>query len=388
MSVKTQKIKIRVISKASDLGSLEDQWNFIVDESSNNPFLLFCFIKNTLKYTPKGWNPLILILSKGKTILGIAPLKMKINFGEYRIEFLQSDWCSDFIFSKKYRNICINYIYEFIFKELKCNQARFVFSHDSPNLSLFLHYCRIGGVRLVIYPEKGRRIIPLKSKWSEFEASLSRNLKKAIRRQKRNLAKFGSWKVIHVEGNQQFEVSKKILEVEKKSWKETWRTRRSKKDWSLEVILKTSKELSEKKKDFRLLTWFLEIRGKTISYMLGIFYKGIAILAKTSYDYQYRKFSPGIILHSIVLKDLFEENQYEYIDFLSDLKYQQSWNTQCLPRVGVSIAKGILPEIILIIRQKFLFAYYSSPFLNKKVKSFLWERRYDSRFNDFLDRFL
>ena len=240
LSVKTQKIKIRLISKTKDLTYLENQWDNLVDKSSNNPFLLFKFVKNTLKYIPKGWTSLVIILSKGNKIIGIAPLKMKISYGEYRIEFLQSDWCSDFIFDRKYRNVCAKYICEFIFKDLKCNRARFVFSHDSPNLSLFLHYCRLRRIRLVIYPEKGRRIIPLNSTWVEFETSLPRSLKKSIRRQKRNLAKVGSWKVVNVEGNQQFEVSKKILEVEKKSWKETWRVQRNKTNWGLQAILKAS----------------------------------------------------------------------------------------------------------------------------------------------------
>jgi CelD/BcsL family acetyltransferase involved in cellulose biosynthesis len=385
---KNKKIKIRVISEAKELVHLENQWNAIVKKSSNNPFLLFGFVKYTMIHETKSGNPLVVIISEGKNIIGIAPLKMKTIFGgRRRVEFLQSDWSSDFIFDRKYRKTCAEYICEFILKNLKCNSARFVFSHDSPNLSFFLRHCKLRRIRLAVYPEKGRRIVPLTSTWVEFEASRPRSRRKNIRRLKRNFSKVGSWKVTCIEGNQQSEVSKRIFEVEKKSWKETWRDQRGKTDWHLPIILKASKELSEKKQDFKLRAWFLELEGKTIAYLLGIIYKKVAFLVKTSYDDQYRKFSPGIIAHSVVLQQLFEESQYEYIDFISDLKYLRDWANKCLSRVGVTIANGALSEIILVLKQKLLFVYRSSPFLNKKVKSFLYKRRYDSRFNDFLDRF-
>ena len=127
---KNKKIKIQVISEAKELVNLENQWNAIVEKSSNNPFLFYDFVKHSMIHEAKGGTPMVVLLSEGKNIIGIAPLKTRTIFGGRRVEFLQRDLFSDFIFDRKYRKTCAEYICKFILNDLKCNSARFVFFHD------------------------------------------------------------------------------------------------------------------------------------------------------------------------------------------------------------------------------------------------------------------
>jgi hypothetical protein len=205
---------------------------------------------------------------------------------------------------------------------------------------------------------------------------------------KRNLTKSGSWKVTCIEGDKQADVANRIFAVEKKSWKEKWRLQRGEIDWGLHIILRAVQKLSQMPQNLRWRTWFLELEGKTIAYVLGIIYKNVAILAKTSYDNQYRKLTPGIITQILAVQQLFNENQSKYIDFLSDLPFMRLWTNTCLPRIGVEISKGIVPTILLILRQKLISTVRSSPFLMKQAEIHISQRKFAKIFDAFLDRFL
>ncbi len=202
----------------------------------------------------------------------------------------------------------------------------------------------------------GRRIIPIKSKWIEYEASLPRKFRKDLRRTERNLNKTGLWTVIHVEGNEQADITKKIYCIEKRSWKETWRNQRGENDWILVSVIEAAQQQSRMVSNFKWGSWFLELEGKTIAYTLVIKYKEVAYFVKTSFDEQYKRFYPGIIVQNSAIRQIFIEQKNEYIDFLSDLSYLQEWTNDCLPRFSIQLTKGAIPTMIHFLLKNRLVA--------------------------------
>jgi CelD/BcsL family acetyltransferase involved in cellulose biosynthesis len=340
------RVSIQVISNSKDLLQIAHLWNALVNKSSKNPFLLSEFAKQFIESTSKGWTPIILIISDNCTILGIAPLKTKKSFLGRYVEFLHPPWCSEFIFDEQYRNTCVRHTLEFLFSTLNCKFASFTLPGSSPNLILLKQQCKLRKIRLKTTPEMGRRIIPIRSTWTEFEALRTRNVRKEFGRMERNLNKTGSWTTMRIEGNDQSDIVEKILNIEEKSWKEKWRTQRGETDWILVSVLRAAQQLTKIEPSFKWNVWFLELKGKTISYVFSIEYKEVAYLVKTSYDEQYKRLYPGIVIQNVAIRELFTERQNKYIDFLSDLPYLQTWTNKCLSRVRVQLTKGAVPTIM------------------------------------------
>jgi hypothetical protein len=347
MPAKDNRFTIRVISDTKDLLQIEPQWNALVHKSSNNPFLLSEFAKQFIEYCPKGWTPMILTISHDQTIIGIAPLKTRKNLTGRHVDFLQPLWFSDFIFDEQHRNTCIKYTFDFLFNTLKCGYASFVLPGDSPNLKLVKQQCKLKKIRLRTTPEIGRRIISITSTWTEFEALRKGKFRKELKRRERNLNKAGSWTTICVEGNEEPDIIKKIINVERKSWKEKRRVQSgSGPDSTLLVVLKAAQRLSKIEPSFKWNTWFMELNGITIAYTIVIEYKEIAYIVKTSYDENYKRLYPGIVTQNSTIQRLFTQGQRRHIDFISDLPYQKTWTSKCLPRVKVRLTKGAAPIII------------------------------------------
>jgi hypothetical protein len=289
---------------------------------------------------------MILTISCNHTIIGIAPLKTRKTLTGRHVDFIYPSWCSEFIFDDQHKDTCIKYTFDFMFNTLKCHYASFTLPSDSPNLKLLNQQCKLEKIHQKTAQEMGRRIIPIKSTWTEYEASRTRNFRKKFKAIKRNLDKAGLWKTIHTDGKEQLDITEKILNVEAKSWKETWRAQERELDWVLTAVLRAAQKLAKIEPNFKWDVWFLELKGKIISYVLSIEYKEVAYLVKTSYDGQYKRLYPGIAIQNAAIQELYIRSQNKYIDFLTDLPYHQTWTEKCLPRVKVQLTKGVIPSII------------------------------------------
>ena len=102
------KVSVQVISDIRSMLSIEDQWNALVHDFSNNPFLLSEFAKQFIEHIPKGWTPIILVNFKSQKIIGIAPLKTRKSLIGDHVDFLNPSWCSDFIFDMQHREYASN----------------------------------------------------------------------------------------------------------------------------------------------------------------------------------------------------------------------------------------------------------------------------------------
>lgn len=357
-------ITIHIIQNMNDLLLIEHQWNGLVNKVSNNPFLLSKFAKQFIEQNPKGWTPIILAFLENETIIGIAPLKTRKSLMGRYVDFLNPSWCSDFIFDEKYKSTCINYLFDFLFNSLKINFAFFTLSIDSPNLKILTQECESHNLHMETKPEMGRRILHIKSEWTEYEASLPRKYRKEMRRTERNLSKVGLWSVRHIDGrNRKEELIKKIDSIEKRSWKEVWRNQEGEDDWILRSVIEAAGQQSKITENFEWGSWFLELEGKNVAYTLVIKYKQVSYFVKTSYDEQFKKFYPGIVIQNFAIHQQFIE-QNEHIDFLSDLSYLKEWTNDCLPRISIQLTKGAMHSMIHCLLKNRIIAKVISIYSN------------------------
>ena len=189
MPAKDNSVTIRVISEKKGLLQIERQWNTLANEYSNSPFLLSEFAKQYIEYIPDGWVPMILAISSNQKIIGIAPMKTKNYLTGRHVDFMFPGWCSEFIFDDQHRGLCIKYTLDFLFTTLKCHYGRFILPSDSPNLKPLSEECKLKKIHIETAPAMGRRIIPIKSTWNEYEALRTRKFRRELMRIERNLTK-------------------------------------------------------------------------------------------------------------------------------------------------------------------------------------------------------
>jgi len=301
-------------------------------------------------YLSRGWTPLVLVTSKDNTIVGIAPLITNKKFGVRFAKFVGNAWFPpDFIVDDRYRETCIARTLDFLFKTLQCHFVEFTLPAESPNLRILKQKCKGNKIYFCTKPAIGHCIIPIRCTWDEFKASRGRNFRRKFKKIERKLDRAGSWRIMCIENeNNGSDAIKKILDVEKMSWKETWRTQMGVKiDPDLPMIWKAAQYTARTEPDFKWSAWFLELNGKTLAYCLFFQHKEVAFDVKTSYDERYKKFYPGVYVNNVAIRELFNRREVRNIDFLIDLPFHRIWTSKCLPRVRVMMSRKGVSSVIM-----------------------------------------
>jgi CelD/BcsL family acetyltransferase involved in cellulose biosynthesis len=105
--------------------------------------------------------------------------------------------------------------------------------------------------------------------------------------------------------------------------------------------------MAEKEPKFNWDAWLLEVDGQTVAYVIVCLFKEWAIFAKSSYDAQYRRFSPGLYTINTAIQELLDERHVKKFDFLTDLPFLSTWTSQSFPRVRALVyRKGLLSVIL------------------------------------------
>jgi len=335
---------------------IEDLWNKLIDKCSKNPIFLFEFVRQYMEFNgSKEWTPLVLVVSIDDMIVGVAPLITKREFGVRFVRFLFKSWLSpDFIVEDQYREICIGHILNFLFRTLQCQFVELTLPAESRNIRILKQKCKAFGIHFCTRSAMGHYIIPVDCTWDEFVASRGKYFAQRFRRMERHLDRAGSWRFICVENKDAgLDVFQQILDVESRSWKEAWRTQRGVKiDPDLLIIWKGSHNTATTQPDFKWSVWFLELNDRPLAYTLVLQYKGVAFFMKTSYDERHKRCSPGMYVLNAAIRGLFNKREVRNIDFLTDLPFERTWASLCLPRVRVMMSRKGISSIIMRANSK------------------------------------
>ncbi len=345
--VKKKEIKVQVTSNPDQ--TIEGNWNDLVSHSSENPFLLRSFVLQIMKSSySTDYSGLVLVFSYEEKIIGIVPLMERKRFGVRYVKFTNKFvYSPDLIVDDKNRKILISLVLNFLFKNLNCKFVEFSLPIESPTFNILKEQCKAKGIIFKVAFEMGHRILPVSCSWNEFQSLRGKNFRQQFKKAEKKLDQAGPWKTVCVVGNEGTGVIERILDVERRSWKDVWRNQNGNNvDEDLMTILNASQTTAKNEPAFKWKVWFLELNGQTIAYLLVIHYKNTAYLTKTSFDEKYRKFYPGQFLRKSVIFDLFNEGQTNTIDFLTDLPHHQTWTSLCKQRVTITMAKGIIPNFV------------------------------------------
>lgn len=352
-------IRIETVSDIRMLRDIEAQWNSLVYESSENPFLFPSLAEPFISLNmADGWSPMIVTISSNEKLLGIVPLTVRKIYGLRLARFILSPaYSPDFIIRRENRNCLAPLVIDYLFKCLGCHVLSLDFKANSEHLMSLLQECKRSNARYSVVSEMGHRVLPIRSTWQDFEKNKGGNFRRKFRKIERNLDRIGAWKVVCVHRNEAATgVLSRILEVEKESWKETYRVKKgAKADDVLMAILKGLNTAVHVQPNVDWTVWFLEMDGHPIAYTLVILYADVAYITKTSYNARYKRFYPGIYINHVAIRQLWETKRVRLIDFLTDLQFMETWTDDVEGCTRVVISKN--PILSFALGSFFLSGY-------------------------------
>lgn len=320
------------------------EWNDLARESKN-PYYLNGFIQQFFKSAVRlGLKPYCLVYFFEKKAVGIAPIAIK-SWNKMRFaRFLtRSEFDPDFIVKEEYRESFLSKVIDFLFEQMGCTFLDFSLPSSSVNLKMLDGGKVLGGRFHIVHPIAGHSVIPVKESWAAFEKSRGKSFRKMFRRIERMLTESGEWCVEF--GSQKYsqqEIFDNIQQVENTSWKKIFRDKNGvKQDYSLLELLTASYNVPCEE-EFCWDVAFLVVNGKKIAYCFWYEFNGVAFIAKTSFNNEYKLLYPGIYINNVVIHELFNKPEIKLIDLMTDWPFQDKWAPEKIPRNTIKICNSYL----------------------------------------------
>ncbi|MBI5021909.1 MAG: GNAT family N-acetyltransferase [Ignavibacteriales bacterium] len=392
-TVRRETPNIKLIDNIDDLKNWRDDWNNLVLHSATPSLFISyewlitwwqCHKNDKLKL-------FVLMVVKNDELIGIAPL-MKIRhnifgFGWNSIEFISMmshayspTNCSgmlDIISTSANSPIVVDAIIEYLkFRNREWSYARLnPIPHDSITIS---SVANIAGKTFYRYHQRNvfsGATIYIVNSWDQYNKGLMNNLYNNIVSAERKLMKLGEIEIKEMTSSPEFDKwYDDILSIERRSWKWSRGVRINEK-----VFKNFYKQIAEQASvNGWLRLWFLFLDGKAIAYDFAIDHNNKITGLKSSFDDEYRKYSPGNILKLHSFKKYFEENKSS-IDLLwGDLYSKRNWTNhyQQFDEIFIFndyIFSKILYHLHHTLRIYNLFRYIQrySYFYSRRIRSFL-----------------
>lgn len=314
----------------NEFQKLDTIWNNLAyEQGSYLPFLCFDWFKVWLEHFLNNNKLLILLLYKEGKIVSIAPfLILQEKFKSImvtKIELIGNVYSPirDFIFGdlgNEDKRVYLSYIFNHLFNNFKdwdIIDLNPIYEEDK-NLYILkdiLDESNYNNIEQFCYANWYLNGINFTG--DEYLSQRSKNVRQELRRRKTRLEELGKLEFRVIKNNDK--IDKYIdyyYEVYAKSWK--------KREGTGPTFHRDLAKLAIEKGWLRL--GFLFLNDTPIASQFRIVFKEVCFFLKTAYDAQYRKYGPGIILLSEMIKYIIDVDNVTEIDFgPGNEPYKKSW---------------------------------------------------------------
>lgn len=204
---------------------------------------------------------------------------------------------------------------------------------------------------------------------TEYLQSRSPNIRNNAKRYKKALERMGKLEVSIVTGGNEEEINRFMDHYYSVYW-ESWKKTETDHTFHRDIA-----KFACRKGWLRL--GFLFFEGEPIAAQFWLVHGGVAHILKLVYKEQYRKYIPGIILTTEMMKYVIDIDKISILDFgIGDDPYKKDWTPKRRERKGVLIcnktAKG---NLVFILADKILPIVNKHKYL-RKMKSLIRDRIY------------
>lgn len=164
----------------------------------------------------------------------------------------------------------------------------------------------------------------LKATWDDFIADWSKNRRRFIRRASDQLRERGDYRMVALHAAPLAEAKsawQACLEIESRGWKGQDGSDIGSNPPARQYYAEVLQHLHP---TGELRFYVLELNGQPIAYDFGYLHRRVATSLKVSYDPDFAAYSPGHVLNSLVIQDLIQQQEADWIDTVGELNEANS----------------------------------------------------------------
>jgi len=362
-------VSISVVTEPRQWLTLQSDWGALLhDTLDSNVFQSFDYLWLWWKYLGIWHDLRVIVITRGESVIGVVPMMM-VHFD---------------IYGKSVRKLM------FISAPMEMSRPKLIFGrNDADCIPAFFQYledsekewdiidfdeqiagAQADGIRtelaarnyLVADSETLCPVIDMDTDWQSFMATRPRKMRSNINRLRRRSADLGDLNVRRV--NRWPDLSEAMddyCDIESRSWKagKSLDIASDKGDY---FFYRGLAEAFGRDGHFELR--ILECAGKPIAGTFGINSKGVFQSLKISHDLDYNKYSPGTLLESYELEDLFATDLRSYEFMGSFLANKLRWTSTIHKTRNIHIYQR-QPRLMLFFFVYFVFKRHVKKILTK-----------------------
>lgn len=349
-SVSNADIRIKLINNFSDLEKYRNDWDRLSSLlPQKNPKTSFSWVVSHIRsYSKSVQKWFCLFFLDQNSVLGIFPL-VQIPFkSSYKLKTPLST--SDFIMKSGLERKLIHKLLSFLRSNYPdCHRVELNrIPENSPIIEITKNH-KFPGYHIIHEHDGFGSFINLRDSFQNYYQSLSKNFKKLLKKREKQLNNLKNLKISIPAEGPQIESLHKYLLIEENSWKHELGTTIPQSPNAVKFYQDLTQELQK-------LGWiefhFLETDLDIIAGHIAVRLNRKLILLKTSYNDNYSKLSPGLILFKKMLETAYNRQDIDEIDLLTDLNWHDRWqvskrkyyNLRLYPYRLYPLLTGFLPD--------------------------------------------
>lgn len=360
--------------------SLKDRWNELLAETDDSSvFQSFEYLWQWWKYFGI-WNDLrILVIRRGEAVIGVVPFMMEyfpiLGRVVRKMMFLTAPMEMSrpkFLFGQN-RATCLPALLDFLQETADSWDIIDIDEQlNDEHADVIRSHFRNSG-HLLAESETFCPYIRLEGTWERFMEGRSRRMRSNINRLRRKLAAEGEIAVRMVDTWPELgRAMDTYCEIEERSWKAAQQLNISG-NKAHYFFYKALAETFGRDGRFQLRT--LQCNGKPVAGTFGIACDGVFQSLKIAHDSEFDRLSPGTVLESYELEDLFDRKLQRYEFMGSFLANKLRWTSSVCKTTNVHVYQR-QPRLMLFYFVFFVFKRHVKTALKKtgqfdKVDSFL-----------------
>ena len=216
----------------------------------------------------------------------------------------------------------VTYLNQWHSRIIKLEFSRMLPLSNAVNMSI----SNISGLSRVFYTVGFVSIVRPRNTFDDFYSKLSEKLRRNLKSIQLQLSNLHGFEITIIKsefsGHEDF---KRFLDLELLGWKGQRGSAIASKKEFFDFFSGLTENLA--RGNF-LELYFLTIEGKTIAAYMNVNFGKKCYLLKTTYDEDYKKYSPGQLILYFIFKDKITKGSFEEISFMSDYEWQNRWNVE------------------------------------------------------------
>lgn len=326
--------KVIEILDLSTFADFKDQWNRLVEDTSNEPFYRHEFIHNWINSFAFNMELKILMgFDINNKLVAALPL-MKERGSILRVPIRQltstaNAHSSRFDLIAEDGELAGQKFFAHLAEDKSWDVLKIIDVMDNANAWHIYHAAKKANFLVGTWQSQLSPYLLFPASFDKLLEEMSSSFNTNLRRRFRKLEKMGVFSIERVTDSEHlYRFLQQSFAIEQNGWKGQKGTAIAQDNKTYNFYTKLAYTTASHK---NLLMYSLNIDGKSIAFMYGIAYRGIYYIMKLGYEESFKDCSPGLILLSEVLKDCISQG-LKGCDFLgSNDEWKLKWSKKVHP---------------------------------------------------------